>query len=569
MTSITSGPQPADVLIVGEAPGSDEIRKGEPFVGKSGQELTRMLHEAGLIRTACRIVNVTSYRPPGNDISHFFPSAKAAAGIPNAKLINGRYCTPEIAAGLMKLKAEIARTKPKVIIPLGDTALWALTGLSGIGSWRGSVLRHSESGATIVPTYHPAGVLRMWSWRFIAVNDLRRAAHYTTAAYPERELKLNAEPTYVEVISTLKRLMLELDTSWGTEKILAVGEGTRLRVAVDIETRANHIDCIGIAWSATDAMCIPLCRMADTSSYWTLDEEADILRHLRHFLLHPQVDVVGQNFLYDAMYFARYYGWYPTPYLDTMIAHAVAFPGIPKSLDFLSSLYLDDHLYWKAERKEADTKVSDLQRWEYNCKDCIATWRVVDPILESIAKGDLTEPLKHEMALFDPLMQTMMRGTRIDQKLRSTLALELMDVRAEYERWFLQFSPVWEDVELVKSKTAQPWYNSPKQQQKIFYEILHQKVQRNRKTGKPSVDDEALARVMKAEPLLAKLCTKLLEYRSIGVFLSTFVEARYDKDNRARTAYNPVGTETFRFNSKIDAFGRGLNLQNIPKGDEG
>jgi len=47
----------------------DEIRTGEPFVGLSGKELTRMLHDAGIIRAACRITNVTMERPDGNDIS--------------------------------------------------------------------------------------------------------------------------------------------------------------------------------------------------------------------------------------------------------------------------------------------------------------------------------------------------------------------------------------------------------------------------------------------------------------------------------------------------------------------
>ena len=158
-----------------------------------------------------------------------------------------------------------------------------------------------------------------------------------------------------------------------------------------------------------------------------------------------------------------------------------------------------------------------------------------------------------------------MRGVNIDLLQRSEFSLMLMDERAKLEQYFIDISTgVWDDVPLTKGKTKSPWYDSPKQTQKVIYEVLGQPVVRKRKTGNPSVEDEALEKVAAREPLLTPICRALLEYRSLGVYLKTFVNSRLDHDNRMRTSYNPVGTETFRFNSTIDAFGVGMNLQNIP-----
>lgn len=129
------GPQPAAILIVGEAPGQQEVAMGEPFVGAAGYELNRMLAEAGIARASCRITNVCQEQPPYNDISKFF-GKKSDGLLP----VNGRYPHKPIIDGMRLLVEEIETTRPNIIIALGDTALWALTGLSGITKWRGSNL---------------------------------------------------------------------------------------------------------------------------------------------------------------------------------------------------------------------------------------------------------------------------------------------------------------------------------------------------------------------------------------------------------------------------------------------
>jgi DNA polymerase I-like protein with 3'-5' exonuclease and polymerase domains len=330
-------------------------------------------------------------------------------------------------------------------------------------------------------------------------------------------------------------------------------------VACDIETRAGHIDCIGFATSASDAVSIPLFSLQQPEGFWTLEQEYTLVLALRRAL--QRCDIVGQNFLYDAQYIARHWGLAVVPTFDTMIAQGVAWPGLPKALDFLSSMYLPYHRYWKDESQEADAKLDDSIRWRYNCKDCCATWALYEPMRRTIHQLDLEGPFQFEMELFRPLLMMMLRGVHYDTKLRGELMMELSAVQTEYEQYFDVYS------ELLPACKGKPWYRSPKQQQDLFYNVLGQKPIRNRKTGNITADDEALDKLGRREPLLLPLTRAMQRYRSTGVFLSTFIQAPLDRDNRIRSSYNPVGTETLRFSSRADAFGYGTNLQNIPKGE--
>ena len=132
-----SGPCPAKIMLVGEAPGEHEVVAGEPFVGMSGQELNRMLQEAGIARNQCFVTNVCRDRPQGNDIEHFIARTIAQRS-PGHKLMRDKYVTKEVLDGVELLKREIELCQPNVILAFGNVALWALTGAWGITSWRGS-----------------------------------------------------------------------------------------------------------------------------------------------------------------------------------------------------------------------------------------------------------------------------------------------------------------------------------------------------------------------------------------------------------------------------------------------
>jgi DNA polymerase len=132
----------AEVMIIGEAPGADEDRIGEPFVGRSGHLLDKILQAVGLNRDDCYITNVLPWRPPGNR-------------------------TPtdsEVAVCLPFLQRQIELVDPKIILLLGGSAAKALlnTGES-ISQLRGRVVEYVSVSGKIFPTlssYHPAYLLR-------------------------------------------------------------------------------------------------------------------------------------------------------------------------------------------------------------------------------------------------------------------------------------------------------------------------------------------------------------------------------------------------------------------------
>lgn len=131
----------ADLMFVGEGPGREEDLKGEPFVGRSGQLLDRLLlEELGITRQRVYIANVVKCRPPGN-----------------------RDPLPEeIAACRPWLEQQIDLIAPRVIVTLGNFATRLLLGTTdGIKSLRGRSYPYRK--AMVVPTYHPSFILRAGS----------------------------------------------------------------------------------------------------------------------------------------------------------------------------------------------------------------------------------------------------------------------------------------------------------------------------------------------------------------------------------------------------------------------
>ncbi len=133
-----SGDPAADLMFVGEGPGADEDRLGQPFVGRSGQLLTRLIDGIGLTRDAVYIANVVKCRPPDNRDP----------------------LTDEIAACRPFLEAQVDHVAPRVIMTLGNFATKLLLDTrTGITKLRGQEFPY-RSGAVVVPTLHPAAVLR-------------------------------------------------------------------------------------------------------------------------------------------------------------------------------------------------------------------------------------------------------------------------------------------------------------------------------------------------------------------------------------------------------------------------
>ena len=158
------------IVLVGEAPGAEETRLRHPFVGRSGQLLDKILEKSGIERKQCLVANVFRVQPPGNKVDHFFISARAAKqqGIGIAESygkFGSAFCRATFAPEIEHLRATLQTYRKKqgkiVVVALGRTPLWALTGKNGLLDKVGQPLPCSLApGLTVIPTFHPSFILR-------------------------------------------------------------------------------------------------------------------------------------------------------------------------------------------------------------------------------------------------------------------------------------------------------------------------------------------------------------------------------------------------------------------------
>ncbi|MDE2097533.1 MAG: hypothetical protein KGL39_09830 [Patescibacteria group bacterium] len=534
------GPCPAKIMLVGEAYGEYEERQGEPFVGASGQELNRMLHEAGIMRSECYVTNLVNARPPMNDIGAWIAAKKKDITFEHTPL-RDKMVKPIIQLGYASLLKEIELIQPNVIVALGNASLWALTGAWGISKWRGSLLRQDGNSnlPKVIPVYHPAYIIRDWSSRAITVNDLKKVKREMLSSQYNHEPKwqFRLRPSFLAVLEILQELKTRLDT------------GEHLWIDLDLETRAGHIACCGLSWSLQDAISIPFMCVENSSGYWSEAEEPLVVYAIYQVACHPNVKIRWQNGLYDAQYTYRHWHFVPRGAQDTMISHHTAFAGLPKRLDFQSSMYCNHHVYWKDDGKTWSKDTGEDQLWSYNCVDCVRTREVGEVEARNIQALDLQPVEDFQQALFWPVLQAMQRGIRVDVRRRNLFAMELQEEMSKREEFFRE----------ILGHPLNP--RSPKQMAELFYgDFLQRPVMTRAKKGNPShatCDDDALQTIVQREPLLKPLVKAIQEYRSLGVFLSTFVLAKLDVDGRLRCSFNICGTETYRFSSSENAFGSG------------
>lgn len=141
----------ADLMVVGEAPGADEDRQGEPFVGKAGQLLTQILKAIGFERDDVYIANILKSRPPGN-----------RDPLPD-----------EVAAHLPILLRQITLIRPKLLLCVGRTAGNSLLGRqSSLKELRGQF--HDFHGLEVMVTFHPAALLRNPEWKRPTWDDVQQ-----------------------------------------------------------------------------------------------------------------------------------------------------------------------------------------------------------------------------------------------------------------------------------------------------------------------------------------------------------------------------------------------------------
>jgi uracil-DNA glycosylase len=383
------------MLMIGEAWGADEDKMKMPLVGGSGKMHWGMLGEAfpdvypdlhakaqreiswdyGMLAwvrqrdewmhaAGIGFTNVLNMRPPNNDLGAISgtKSEVGGANYPYPPINKGRYLRPEYLDQLERLGRDISVLKPNVCCLMGNTACWAMLGMTNITALRGTTTWSETYGVKCLPTFHPASLLYegMWSRRPIIIADYIKA--YRESEYPEirrpsRQIIIN--PTLQEVEQWIRETLASPPAS----------------LTIDVETSGGMIDTCGFARSSDDSLVIPfgphrVKRGAGyvviyperngkrVTSYWSVEEEVQVWRLVWEMLASP-IPKSFQNGIYDIQYLMKILGIPNNMGDDTMLAWHSLYPELPKGLGFLGSILTNDVAWKRLRTAKSDTEKRD------------------------------------------------------------------------------------------------------------------------------------------------------------------------------------------------------------------
>lgn len=345
---------PCKIAFVGEAPAEREMIDGLPLKGASGICFDQIMRTANLRREDYLITNVFNIQAPDNDPINWTASLTEARergwDTPDNRPYQGRYFEPAFAAGhLARLRDELERVRPAVVACLGGTALWALTGDSGISAARGALCRGDRllPGVKVMPTFHPAYVIRQWNMFHVVAADLMKAAAAADAGpdlgFAERSIWI--EPSLADIVTFRKRYLDAADV-----------------VTIDIETanKFRQITCVGFSADATHALSIPFVDFRKPNrSYWNFPQnEVEAWRHVEELCGSDKPKLL-QNGPYDVFWLWDVMGIRVRNYCeDTRLLHHALYPELPKSLQFMGSCYAQQGA-WKQMRNVKGDKRDD------------------------------------------------------------------------------------------------------------------------------------------------------------------------------------------------------------------
>jgi uracil-DNA glycosylase len=589
----TSGPHDAKIVIVGESWGREELAARRPFVGPSGQELNRLLSEAGIPRHDVLCTNIIAEQPHANETFRFFLPKNTNASAPR---VGGLIPSGLVTSEMQRLYSQLGFAPRALVIGVGNYALWGLGGKTsaslvresngrpvasdiqtyapgGILNWRGSMIYvepHKNflpqdtksptqlSQTPLLPIVHPAAIIRDWALRSPTLHDLRNRVPKALRGdwRPSKPPKTLSPPSLEEI-------------EWAINSWTSRGGGAD--IACDIETfRRRFISCIGFADSPHFSISIPFISGVESDgtirSHWSVEQEATIIGLIRRLLLHPQIRISGQNFIYDTQFIQHWFGVTPRLDHDTMLAQNVLFPGTPKDLGYLSSLYCHYHWYWKDDVKDWSKFGNLHQLLDYNCIDAMRTWEIAEHQRQYIKASGQEAQMRFKMRTNDLCLRMMNRGVLIDAARRGSMLFQLQAAEAAFQHELLQIIPQ-SMVKPHEKKNDKFWYRSAKQTSELFYDVLGMSVINHRKTGNRTVGKEALVVLERKYPEFTGLFRRLDYLGSVSNTVNV-IQTPTEPDGRMRCSYNPGGTETHRLSSSENVFGRGTNLQNLTKGEE-
>lgn len=395
----------ASIAIVGAAPTAYDARTNAPFSGVEGRVLDDALREAALSRADVSLLFLSRFRPPRDTFAALRQDV--------------------IATEVARLRAELRRLRPSVIVALGPEVAHAL-----VPEWpdaragrdlvhRGNIKRATDMEnrrgyvfdspfGPVVASMSLGAVISGWTpWRVLLTQDLRKAKRIASDGLvrPTRD---------VEIVANARDARHALD-ALGRHRVLAA----------DIETWGDSsLACIGFAGESGKAYVFP----------------ANYLDRASKLLGSPRVTTVWANGIYDLFVLKHREGVEIRCGIeDAQVAWHAAYPELAgkkenskrhkmsrKSLAFLASLCTTDP-WWKGDYE------TEEEFFVYNGRDCCVTFDVWRFVQEEVKKMNAAATYEHERALMMPCVDMLARGLHVDEALRSareaTLATEAERVK--------------------------------------------------------------------------------------------------------------------------------------------
>jgi len=568
------------ILYLTDVPQQNEIEKGIGYSSQSAKKEFAELEKAGMPRGKIHATYLMNFRPEKGELSAvFWRKDLPIDGYVSWGNEKGCFILDYVYNELKRLRQEIQQSKPQLIICNGKWSLFFLTALTNqkdtakstfgtLFKWRASSLELSPwwdytTPCIVMPVLPLNSKWQLPDKQYLVQWDLKRLGKIAKAAINETSIaEFQKREEYYTVPKGTPAEYFPIAKTY-LYKLLGLADAGELLLACDVETSAySYIDCLGIAWSATEAICIPFSTKINPN-FWNEHQEVEVYTLLYQLLLHKNVKHIGQNYAYDMQYFWRNMLLKIEPEHDTMIMNHVLFSTMEKNLGFLSSLYCKAHRWWKDEGK-THKGATDIERWIYNCKDCCCTYEVA---MQQIAifkasPSELQAALIFQTKEVLPaITEVMNNGIKLDTVTRDRQINELA-TRAYAIADSFRIA-VMEEINL----------NSSLQLKVLFYDLFNCPKQWSKHiddTGITknilSLDEAALNILWETEVLIRPFIDLLLDYKRLTKTAGGLRALTLDTDNMLRCSYNICGTDTYRFSSNANAFGTGTNLQVISKG---
>lgn len=554
-------PSGARALVIGEAPGRDEVSAGRPFVGPSGQLLNHVVRAAGTNPQTLGRTNAVLCRPDGN------------ATPPNAA----------VAACLPRLAHEINTSGATVLIPLGNTALEAVNALShktahrhgSISTQRGQ--RYTMSHYDVLPTWHPAYVLRNPAAMNQFASDIRKALNGTKS---QQKPFNTADIKYIPCNEGNKHRVIEYLNRMPKDAWLAFDVETDGLQWYDTPAKeADRLLAIGLAWQKNRVVVISKDYLAG---------DVDVLYATVHAL--ERGKIVGHNGKFDQHAVQRVLLTAPPIAFDTMLAHyALCEEKGTHGLKQLVSEYLDcddDYEYrlitsWFEENKvKKDDRrygmVPTDRLYEYLAIDVAATLELRERLTTELQAEQLYDrPFSDVLTPVANAIQSVeSNGIRVDvpylHELHAHLTDKLGDVLTPMQQMVQEKVNAWLNSGNIRVPKAawikdQETYarciakcrddfnpGSWQQVQVVLYDVL--KLRHTKKLGfktdPRSTAEEALLSLQPNDQ--TGFIDALMKYRRIEKIRGTYVDnvlRMADVNDRVHINYLVHGTEVNRLSA--------------------